>query len=254
MGDSITFGSPYKKAVKGALSGTVDFYSYATRVAQLTGVRFYNPSIPGSTYAMKDKENRDHIITQVANRLVYGGDMIVLTEEQQGAYHQNREHWRYEDFDVIVLAAGTNDYLDKTPLGKSDSTDIYTFYGALNTIFGYLEAANEKRVALGKQPIKVVMADLFYSDRTTNYQKRTNRFITKNGLGLTLTDYQECLYDLAEKYRSRGMDIYRWETIGYIDEATCPYRSTDNLHMTKYTSGQIGNGLTQFLLEKGILD
>ena len=254
MGDSITFGSPYKKAVRSPLNGTVDFFSYATRVAQLTGVQFYNPSIPGSTYAMKDKHNRDHIITQVANRLVYGGDMVVETEEQQGAYHQNREHRRYEDFDVIVLAAGTNDYLDNTPLGEPDSTDIYTFYGALNTIFGYLENANVKRAALGKQPIKVIRADLFYSDRTYHYENRTNRFITKNRIDLTLTDYQKCLYTLADHYRSRGMDIYRWETIGYIDEKTCPYRATDNLHMTKFTSGQIGNGLAAFMIEKGILD
>ena len=254
LGDSITFGSPYKAASTAPLVGTVDYFSYPNRVAQLTGVTFYNPSIPGSTYTARASASRDRIVTQVADKLVYGGDMVVKTKEQKGAYHQNSQHWRYEDFDIIVMAAGTNDYLDDAPLGELNSSNIHTFSGALNTIFGYLEDANEKRIAMGKAPFKIVMADLFYSDRTKNYAQRNNRFITKNTINLTLTDYQQRLFELADKYRSRGLDIYRWETIEYVNEDTCPYRATDNLHFTKTTYGLIGYGLTQFILENGLLD
>ena len=60
IGDSITFGSPYKGAT------TVEVFSYPWRVQQLTGVKMYNPSIPGATYAYKDDKCRDRLVEDVA--------------------------------------------------------------------------------------------------------------------------------------------------------------------------------------------
>lgn len=73
--------------------------------------------------------------------------------------------------------------------------------------------ASKARVAEGKQPIKVVFLNLFYSDRTHSYAKRTNRFTTKNKIGLTLTGYQNAINRIASKYDS--IDKYQLSTNQY---------------------------------------
>ena len=238
IGDSITFGSPYKGAT------TVEVFSYPWRVQQLTGVKMYNPSIPGATYAYKDDKCRDRLVEDVAVPMNEG-------RTPYKALHENKQ--TYKDFDIVIMAAGTNDYADSIKLGDKDSTDRTEFNGALNEIMGYIDAASEERVQEGKEPIKVVFVDLFYSNRTNIYSELTNRFITPNGIGLTLTDYQNNLNDMIEKYKSEGVDIYQFHTSRFVTEDTCDTNTSDNLHMTRYTYTQIGNELSEFLIKNDII-
>ena len=256
FGDSITFGSPYKKPQ------TRTVFSYPHRVQQLTGVQYYNPSIPGSTYTYSEKTNRSRMI-QIAECLKEGrdvkssdltkkikkGDMYVYETDFVNNQIKGRT---FKDFDVVLMAAGTNDYLDDAQLGSLNSKSTREFNGAINTIMGYIKKASHERVKSGKKPIKVVFIDLFYSDRTYNYSQRTNRFITKNKIGLTLTDYQLDLNQLINKYKQEGMDVYQYANTT-INEDNCPYMTSDNLHMSKYGYTQIGNELTHYLLKQGIL-
>ena len=238
IGDSITFGSPYKG------ENTVEVFSYPWRVQQLTGAKMYNPSIPGATYAYKNDKNRDRLVEDVAVPMNEG-------KTPYKALHENSQ--TYKDFDIVVMAAGTNDYSDDILLGDKNSTDRTEFNGALNEIMGYISAASEERVQEGKKPIKVVFVDLFYSNRTHVFAELTNRFVTYNNIGLTLTDYQNNLNNMIEKYENEGVDIYQFHTSQFVNEDTCETNTSDNLHMTRYTYTQIGNELTDFLISNKIL-
>ncbi|MCC2864710.1 hypothetical protein LK494_02100 [Anaerovorax odorimutans] len=280
IGDSITFGSPYKGAT------TKEVFSYPWRVNQLTGVQYYNPSIPGATYAYKESTSRFRLLTDVAEKMEKG-------ETPKEALYPNSQ--KYEDFDVVIMAAGTNDYLDNTELGDLDSNywqnskddsnkeedqnkqdeennqdkqgdqqkqdirdnpESKTFNGAINQIMTWIKEGSDKRVAKGKSPIKVVFVDLFYSDRTHDYAQLTNRFVTKNKIDLTLTDYQNDIDQLVKKYQNDpnyGLDIKQFSTAEFVTQSTCPYVTSDNLHMTRFTYTQIGNKLSKFLINEQII-
>lgn len=266
----------YRYKDSSGISPEWHMFTIPNRVNQLTGniktaalvnetegtkTHYYNPSIPGSTYYTpiykyvnsvpmtkpqlnngtlrelpfndgdKTKFNRRRITTQVVAPIAEGKTPAI--NNTLGTLENSTS---IEDYDVVVLSAGTNDYLDCAPLGsKSDwsrsidnfdsngckeisffitdennpefnpSFNVNTFYGAYNTIMKHIENASRNRVAAGKKPIKVVSVDLFYSDRTYSYKKLTNRFITPNDVskvnglgegGHTLTDYQNCINTL----------------------------------------------------------
>jgi len=258
FGDSITHGSPYDSAA------TQHVFSIPYRVAQLLGCVYYNPSIPGSTYHDLGV-NDDGSNIENSNYYRYRITREVVEPISNGELPANWEFLNtdknsegvsntcIEDYNIVVLAAGTNDYLDNTVLGEKDSDDNSTFNGALNYILGKIEEASQNRVAEGKDPIKVVFVDLYYSDRTYNYKQLNNRDTTPNQIGLTLTDYQMELDDQLSKWNeSEYLSCYNFNTRDYeiVNQQTCPYVSTDNLHFSKFTYGQYGNAFAQFLLDE----
>lgn len=264
MGDSISFGSPYKGKT------TVERFSYPWRVGQLTACRYFNPSIPGATYTAKYKDgkldpNRSRIVVEVADRINEGKTPIYNTsrpisdasgkpvKENVPSYVQYPNTKHFYDFDIIVLEAGTNDWQDNAEIGNIDSTKDTEFYGALNIIMDYITVASQYRVKHGKKPIKLVFTDLYYSDRMTgHFAERNNRFVTKNGKGYTLTDYQIAIDNIVAKYKSYGMEILQMPTLKYCNYDNAPYVMSDNLHMSRYTYGQIGNGMASFLISNGL--
>ena len=199
-GDSITYGSGY--------SGT---YAYPIRVQQMLGGDYYNPSIPGATYSQKTTARwnlhpmtkRDRMYDQVGVRIRDGNNVIKSFNNTVHIPVQPSWGKTYDKYDVIIFAAGTKDYLDNAEIGDINSADPHTFCGAINMTMKFIQDGNEKRVSAGKAPIKVIFLNLFYSDRTyyKNWGKRTNRFKTKNDIGLTLTDYQEAQNALVAKYQ-----------------------------------------------------
>ena len=233
----------------------------------MLGSVYYNPSIPGSTYHDLGyyEENGTIINIENTNYYRYRITREVVEPISEGRYPANCEYLNtkansegienttIEDYNIVVLAAGTNDYLDNTVLGEKDSDDNSTFNGALNYILGKIEEASQKRVAEGKEAIKVVFVDLYYSDRTYNYKQLNNRDTTPNQIGLTLTDYQMELDDQLSKWNeSEYLSCYNFNTRDYeiVNQQTCPYVSTDNLHFSKFTYGQYGNAFAQFLLDE----
>ena len=261
FGDSITHGSPYDSAT------TQHVFSIPYRVAQLLGCVYYNPSIPGSTYHDLGYYEENGTIVNIENTNYYRYRITreVVEPISEGRYPGNCEYLNtkansegienttIEDYNIVVLAAGTNDYLDNTVLGEKDSDDNSTFNGALNYILGKIEEASQNRVAEGKDPIKVVFVDLYYSDRTYNYKELNNRDTTPNQIGLKLTDYQRELDDQLSKWNeSEYLSCYNFNTRDYeiVNQQTCPYVSTDNLHFSKFTYGQYGNAFAQFLLDE----
>lgn len=255
FGDSITYGSPYKG------KSTRHIFSYPNRVHLLTGVKYYNPSIPGSTYHYNENDTdatgRYRIVTGVVGKIRDGlnpDNYVNLDTANKKSINGIKDGSTIKDYDVVIMAAGTNDYLDNTPLGDVDSTDIRTFNGSFNKIMSDISAASKERLKNGQPGIQVVFVDLFYSDRTytSNYAQRTNRDITPNKIGLTLTDYQRTLDKQYEKWSADPtLRLFHFETrkYGIVDSSNCPYRASDNLHFTKYAYALYGNALADFLRE-----
>lgn len=252
LGDSITFGSPYKSYVNRYI------YSYPWRVSQLTGIHFYNPSIPGATLAYKESNSDYHryrIVTDVADKLSKGWDPYTPA----GLIPPNKSK-SFADYDTIVIAAGTNDYSDSIPVGNVNSSDISTYSGAMNHIVNYVKEANRIRINEGKRPIKLVFMNLFYSNRVGDrYSETINRFTYSNEIGLTLSDYQKSINELVKSYQSYYKSTYdesdndeyvmQFNTEKYVNQATCQYKTSDNLHMTKNTYAEIGNDLSEYLID-----
>jgi len=254
FGDSITYGSPYKG------NTTRHIFSYPNRVHLLTGAKFYNPSIPGSTYhyAKPDTDEtggRYRMVTGVVGKIRDGNNpdnYVKLDTANKKSVNGIKDGSTISDYDVVIMAAGTNDYLDNTPLGAEDSDDISTFNGSFNTIMSDISAASQKRLENGMPGIQVVFVDLFYSDRTypSNYGERNNRDVTPNKIGLTLQDYQKELNKAYEKWSAEpSLRLFHFETrkYGIVDNSNCPYMASDNLHFTKYAYAQYGNALADFL-------
>ena len=228
VGDSIGYGSPYYENER------KDF-AYANRIRELTGISFFNPSIPGSTYhfGAKDSAESEEESDTSTSKLITGiVQMVVKGEDTDKRINVDAGPNKtvLTDYDVVVLAGGTNDYLhydasvgsaakligsrekdwekitDKTAnltftnnkgtayekkYTESYDYNIKTFDGAYNQIMKWIEAASVYRVQHGLKPIQVVSMSMFYSDRAkAPYKNKTDRNTTKNSLGLTLKDYQ----------------------------------------------------------------
>ena len=258
FGDSITYGSPYKS------EASRHIFSIPHRVAQLLGCTFFNPSIPGSTYHDlgqingKNVENGDYYRYRITREVVdpiYDGGLPGNWESLDSAKNsEGRTNTRLDEYNIVVLAAGTNDYLDNSELGGNESNDTSTFNGAFNHIMEKIDNASKARVDKGLDPIKVIFVDLYYSDRTEDIRVRTNRDITPNDIGLTLMDYQKALDAQYNKWMNQtkgNLTFYNFKTRDYniANEENSPYTASDNLHFTKFTYGQYGNAFARFLVE-----
>ncbi|WP_405267847.1 collagen binding domain-containing protein [Methanobrevibacter sp.] len=262
FGDSITYGSPYKSPASRHI------FSIPYRIAQLLGCAYYNPSIPGSTYhdlgqidgvnIENTKYYRYRICREVVDQIAIGElpgnwEDLDTAENSEGVTNT-----RIDDYNIVVLAAGTNDYIDNTEFGPEDSNDTITFNGAFNHIMEKIENASKMRVDGGESPIKVVFIDLYYSDRTYSPKIRQNRDITPNKIGLTLNDYQNELNKQYLKWlnKSEYLIFYKVDTRSYdiVNEENCPYTSSDSLHFSKYTYGQYGNAFAKYFLENVFQD
>ena len=184
IGDSITYGSPYKK------STNKEIFSYPYRLEQLTGANVYNLGIPGASFGLRD--GQPWLISDVVEKVQTG----INTSK---TLHKTNK--KFENFDVVVIAAGTNDYIYSMKLGNIDSDNPKEFNGALNYTFKCIQEANKKRANKGKKAIEVVVLDLFYSNRVSDFSKEINRFTTKNKAGYTLKDYQDNIDKIVAKIR-----------------------------------------------------
>ena len=248
VGDSIMNGSPYIRPDNRYL------YSIAHRIAELSGANVSNCSIGGSCYhyqELTDTYHRGCILTGIIEKLEAGEQLCWDSNPRELP-----EGTTLADFDVIILAGGTNDYMVSAPPGEATGRDIKTFAGAFNTILDKLEKANTSRVAAGKESAKVILVDLFYSNRWQNFTKKQNRDETPNKAGLTLTDYQDILNQIwEERERDTDLLLYHYKTREYdiLTAENCDLWTADNLHLTKKAYADYGSSITQFMIEQKVL-
>lgn len=251
IGDSLTYGALYKSPEDRHI------FSYPNRIHQLTGAEYYSPSIPGATYHYQKKQNdknqyRYRIVTDVVERMANGktpasAKKLGFTENSRG-----EENTVIADYDIVVLAGGTNDYIDDTEMGSCSSDDKETFLGSVNSIMEMIDSASRQRIGEGKEPIRVVFVDLFYSERATDLKVRTNRDVTENRRGYTLADYQQALDEIYAKWAADdALSLYKYETrsADIVNHDNIAYTTADNTHCTKYVYALYGNDIARFLEE-----
>ncbi len=277
LGNSITCGSPYYGALRGK-------FTYEHRIQQLTGIKSCNDSVAAATWHYSPNTSRGRLVNTVAAMVSIGE----MSECSKGMRRPDSELHTFEDFDVVVLAGGCNDYLDysgtemgsretdwekikdkttqlkftvnnNTEYSKSYKMDfdynIETFDGAYNQICRYIEEASIVRVLSGSSPIKVLSIDMLYSNRYRPANEIHNRNETKNRLGYTQLDYQNEMNVLNKAWgKSPVLNVYRYQSqsAGILDGSNCSYRSADNLHLTRYTYGMYGDSISGFMIGNGL--
>lgn len=251
IGDSITYGALYKS------ESNRHIFSYPNRIHQLTGAEYYSPSIPGATYHYQERltggKKRHRIVNEVVEKMQNGecpnqAEKLGFVSDSRG-----RTNTKIQDYDIVVLAAGTNDYIDDTEMGEVDSREIETFCGSVNSIMEMIKAASQERITSGKDPIKVVFVDLFYSERCLDKTVREDRDTTENAKGYTLTDYQDALNSIYDSWaQDPELSLYRYKTrdADIVNKSNIRYMTPDNLHFTKYAYALYGNSIAEFLMKE----
>lgn len=118
-----------------------------------------------------------------------------------------------DDADYVVVLGGANDRRLDIPLGEVDSTEAQTFCGALNTLIaGITQKYPKSRI-------------LFM----TNY----NRYLSKNGIGLSDIDYVEAMKEVCGKWSIPCFDNYH----------NCGISFQNPAHLEWMDEGMVGDGI-----------
>ncbi len=276
IGDSITYGTPYT-----AVTSTKDPYytggftfSYPRRINQLTGVRFTNVSIPGATYTYLgtityDKSVKKHCLTanysinfagtpkyepmealSRADALLYdkryadsvGG--LIKTEDGE------KNPGTFKDYDVVILAAGTNDvkYAGIEKLGSSldpaVNTDNNNFTGAVNLLLTRISEAGNARQKEGKKKIKVVFVDLLL---------RNNKGSPSESVMNTFQQRLDAIANFWNNKSDAGFTAYKYSH-NFLTKDNMDILSSDYLHLTKFAQGQFGSQMADYLIKNNIIE
>ncbi len=136
-----------------------------------------------------------------------------------------------EDYDVIVIFGGTNDYAraNPSPLGDMSSTDEHTFYGALKILYNKVLAAHPTATVVAVTPL--------HREKEKGY-----------GLeGVELYDYVKAVREVASWYSIPVVDL--WNTAG-IQAQNLEVMSLylrDGLHPTPLGAKRIADRIYAFL-------
>ncbi len=178
LGDSITFGY-------GVSSQDEIFHQIIKREYDLKEA--YNCGISG---------------TRIAKQTVPYG-------HQSDLYFALRAKIMPRDVDAIVVFGGTNDFgHGDAKFGDIDSTDIYTFYGALNNLILSLKEDYPNSKIIFMTPLR----------RATENVKNCN--------GKILADYVDAIIEVSNKYNLPVIDLFRSNILDPNDPTVVP----DGLH------------------------
>lgn len=122
------------------------------------------------------------------------------------------------DADMVVIFGGTNDYgHGDAPLGDINSTDDYTFYGALNNLY--------TRIIRRFPRSKVVVL-------TPTHRGGENMLINERGVRnqTNLAGYVKIIREVAEKYGLPVIDFYAKSGISPEIPEQFDYYMPDGLH------------------------
>lgn len=237
LGDSLCYSEPYPS--------TVGFRaSYPYRVAQNTGAYVYNAGISGATLAIHDGVYS-----------IYQDEVLKLDQGQTPRHPKSSvmtdTKYKLEDFDIVVLEGGANDYGRSVPLGTFGDMNTKTFYGAYSSLLKVINKASHRRMQAGKGKIKVVLVGMFYSGRyTKDPVNPRSKYEVKNSQGLTYNDYENAIrkeYNEWQGSKYIKVRLYDPCKYTYLTKDNCSYNTVDDLHMTAYTYAKIGDTLTSFL-------
>lgn len=245
IGASGSYGCPYKRK-------DIRFiFSYPYRMGNMIGAEVTNVSVPGATYSTIEG-NRAHILSDVVDK-IENGETIDRDCYTFDVLNRNLEERSLEDFDIVLVVAGGNDYNSDFKPGDVESTDTTTFAGGINYVIDKLCEASNTRKEEGKNPTAIIMVGTTYSDRRAVFAELNNRYETPNTAGYTLQDFQDVFEEIYHKYEEKGENIYLVGSEEFLNQGNCPTATTDNLHMTRITNGEFGAYLAKMFVELDML-
>ena len=147
----------------------------------------------------------------------------------------------FENYDVICIAIGTNDYEIGTPIGNVVDTNVDTFYGALMYIVERIKEQNPKA--------KVVFITPFYRGRLLN-ERNINCNFKKNKLGYTLRDYADAIKAVADVHR---YNVYDANEAGVISLNNVSFSTIDYIYPKEEYHGKIGCDMVDYFIKNKII-
>ena len=191
LGDSITFGYSLTNANESR---------YSTLVSKECGVVPYNYGYSGSRIAVYGETTAS----------TYTQAMVIRYESM------------IDDADIITVFGGINDANNNLPLGEFGSTDIYTFYGALDTLINGLH---------------------------TKYAGKPIGFITPLNYGQSEQHekYVNAMLDICGKYAVPVLDMYHEGLISTRTDALSALYFADGLHPNELGHRVMARKIANFL-------
>ncbi len=197
LGDSITAGAD-------------DERRYVCHLAQLSGAEVFNFGVSATRIATR----------LTPHEIPSWNDSFLLRAERMT-----------DDYDVIVIFGGTNDYAraNPTPLGDKDSEDEHTFYGALKLLYKKVIAAHPTATVVAVTPL--------HREKEKDY-----------GLeGLELLDYVKAVREVASLYSIPVIDLWNTAGIQAQDKEVMALYLCDGLHPTALGAKRIADRIYAFL-------
>ncbi len=136
-----------------------------------------------------------------------------------------------ENYDVILIFGGTNDYAraNPSPLGDMASTDEHTFYGALKILYNKVLAAHPTATVVAVTPL--------HREKEKGY-----------GLeGLELYDYVKAVREVASWYSIPVIDLWNTSGIQAQNLEVMNLYLRDGLHPTPLGAKRIAERIYAFL-------
>ncbi len=136
-----------------------------------------------------------------------------------------------DQYDVILIFGGTNDYAraNPTPLGDMASTDEHTFYGALKLLYNKVISAHPEAVVIAVTPL--------HREKEKDY-----------GLeGLELLDYVNAVREVASLYSIPVVDLWNNSGIQAQNLEIMKEYLVDGLHPTSKGAKRIAERIYAFL-------
>ncbi len=143
----------------------------------------------------------------------------------------------YEDVDVVIVWAGTNDWYYGVPLGEPDGRLCDNFCGSLRKTMLTVSERYPKALTFYVTPIYRYSE---YDGVTAKY----GAFDTKNAVGHTLYDYYKGVKEVAERV---GFPICDMRTLSGINEANHKVFLRDGVHPSEFGYKRIANILGDFI-------
>ena len=152
-------------------------------------------------------------------------------------FFTNRVDEMDADADIVVVFGGTNDFgHGDAEFGQLDSKDVYTFCGAVNTLFSKLVARYGKEKLCVILPLHRIDEDNVYGDGSKTKESKT------------LKEYVFALRTLAGKY---GLDMMEFDKeFPYSQIAPGQGLTTDGLHPNSYGHKILAEKICEYIRNK----
>ncbi len=136
-----------------------------------------------------------------------------------------------DDYDIIVIFGGTNDYArpNPSPLGNFESTDEHTFYGALKALYSKVITAHPNATVVAVTPL---------------HRKAEKDYGIDD---LELKDYVNAVREVAEWYSIPVIDLWKTAGIQAQVHAVMDVYLKDGLHPNPTGATRIAERIYNFL-------